>query len=172
MGDSTATSPRRCHDCHERLGPGAPARVADGDTLCVPCFEVREMAWRSLGSQQSTRSRTRRGPRHQLPQEIAARTTIMWAGGVPVEDAEPIREISRHGFRIETRRQLTAGQRLSCEARLPSHADRCLPLEVEVRWCRGERSTSWHAGVEVVPADLDRYGELYREVLVALGEAA
>lgn len=160
-----------CHDCHEPLAPGE-SRVADGDTVCVPCFDVREMAWRRLASDRQAPAGVRRGPRQRLPRELAARTAVSWTGVAPVGDAGPIVEISRHGFRIEVGRELAPGQRLSCEARLPGQPERSVRLEVEVRWCRREQPACWDAGVEVAAADLDRYGELYHELLSAAGGAA
>ncbi len=168
---SPTSPPLACHDCREPLAPG-DSRVADGDTLCVPCFEVRELAWRRLASDRQAPTGVRRGPRQRLSREVAARSRVRWTGAAPVGDAGPIVEISRHGFRIEVGRELTPGQRLSCEARLPGQPERSVRLEVEVRWCRRERPAGWDAGVEVAAADLDRYGELYHELLAAAGGSA
>lgn len=145
-----------CVDCHTALAPGEATRPTESGPVCVPCAELRDLAFRSLAGRQQAASGVRRGPRHPVPCAIAAR--IVMSGGGALGSTEPLLEISRHGFRVATLRRMDAGERLECAAALPG--DGRIEFEVEVRWCRRE-GAHWEIGVEVEGTHAQRFERLY-----------
>ncbi len=159
-----------CTDCNTRIAPGDPVhRVAEG-IVCQPCVELREMAFGTLASRRESTANVRRGPRHLVPADVAARITMSRSDGT-AGPAEPILEISRHGFRVGAMRLHEVGQRLQCAAVVPGRVAMPAQFDVEVRWCRRERADRFEIGVEVSAADADRYAGLYQTLLTAIGHA-
>ena len=162
--------PEACIDCRTELAPGDPAhRVAEG-IVCQPCAELREMAYGTLVSRRDSTANVRRGPRHLVPAEVAARITMSRTDGT-AGPAEPILEISRHGFRIGAPRLHEVGQRLQCAAVVPGRVAPPTQFDVEVRWCRRAQADRFEIGVEVAPEDADRYAGFYQSILAAIEHA-
>ena len=166
-GEAGEPGPRHCTDCRAPLPAGGSAGETGDEPLCVPCAEVRALAFGSLAARQAgSPAARRRGPRHVVPGALAARVVLQSGGGV-LGSSEPVLEISRHGFRIATLRQMDAGQRLECEVCLPDAREAPAHFEVEVRWVRRE-GAHWEIGVEVDGADVDRFSQLYERQIAAL----
>lgn len=127
------------------------------------------MAFGTLASRRDSGRNVRRGPRHLVPREVAARISTSRSDGT-AGLPEPILEISQHGFRIGAVRYHEIGQRLQCAATVPGRIGLPGQFEVEVRWCRREPADRFEIGVEVTSADAGRYGALYQSVLEAIGD--
>ena len=171
MAPHQESPPIICGDCHTPIEPGEPARSADGSALCVPCFELRESAFGTLTSRRAADGGIRHEPRHLIPLAVAAQITLVGTDGT-TGAGEPVREVSRRGFRMGAPGQHPVGQRLRCIATPPGREGLQAEFDVEVRWCRRERGDQFEIGVEVTPEDVKRYDALYETLLAAIGESA
>ncbi len=153
-----------CADCRTPIAPGEPFHRAPEGYLCQPCLELREMAFGTLASKLAAAGAVRRGRRHAVPLEVAARVTMSRGDGT-AGPAEPMLEISPRGFRIGVGRQYEVGQHLQCAATIPGRVGLPAQFDVEVRWCSRERADRFEIGVEVLESDADRFGPLYETLI-------